>query len=64
MEIKELQEHIDRRLDRLERKIDSVVPTVASHAEAIRSLKGFVKYGITVFLAASGFLAAAFFNKG
>jgi hypothetical protein len=64
MEVKELQEHIDKRLDALEFKIDRMVPTVAMHSAKIAGLKTFNKYVVSVFLSVVGFLALAFFNKG
>jgi len=64
MEIKELQEHIDKRLDGLEAKLDALVPRVATHSEIIDGLKTFNRYLVTVFLSIVGFLAVAFFKKG
>jgi len=63
MDVKELQSHLDKRLDSVEDKLDQIVPAVATHAEQIKALQGFAKYGIMIFITVAGFFAAAYFGK-
>lgn len=55
---------LDARFDRLESKIDKYAEKTTTHAEQIKSLQGYLKHGLALFLAAVGALTAAFFTKG
>lgn len=69
MDERQLQEHLDNRFDGLDRKLERVEAKLDNHldrlsrAEAsIEWLKGNVKIVTTIILSAAGFFAVAFFN--
>lgn len=69
MDERQLQEHLDNRFDGLDRKLERVEAKLDNHldrlsrAEAsIEWLRGNVKIVTTIILATAGFFAVAFFN--
>jgi hypothetical protein len=65
----QLQEHLDSRFDGLDRKLERVEAKLDNHLErlsraeaSIEWLKGNVRIVTTIILTVAGFLAAALFN--
>ena len=61
-DLKDLQDKMDARFDRLEEKLDKYGQQTTTHAEQIRALQGYAKHGLTLFLAAVSAIAAALFK--
>jgi hypothetical protein len=61
-DFKTLESKMDARFDRLETKLDKYGERTTEHAEQIKTLQGYAKYGLTIFLAVCGFFAAAYFK--
>lgn len=69
MDERQLQEHLDSRFDGLDRKLERVEAKLDNHLErlsraeaSIEWLKGNVKIVTTIILTVAGFLAASLFN--
>lgn len=62
MEIKDLRDHLDDRIDRLETKLDDHLGRISKAEESIEWLKGHVKISISVLLAFISGLVGAFYK--
>lgn len=62
MDIRDLREHLDNRIDRLETKLDDHLDRISKAEESIHWLKGHVKISISVLLAFITGLVGAFYK--
>lgn len=62
MEIKDLRDHLDERIDRLENKLDDHLGRISKAEESIEWLKGHVKVSISILLAFVTGLVGAFYK--
>lgn len=62
MEIKDLRDHLDQRIDRLETKLDDHLSRISKAEESIEWLKGHVRISISVLLVFVTGLVGAFYK--
>lgn len=56
MDIKELQNHVDARFDKIEDKMDAFMIQTTNNTNDLTWVKGSVKLGITLLITAVGFV--------
>ncbi|MFW7382370.1 MAG: hypothetical protein ACOH5I_26470 [Oligoflexus sp.] len=56
MELRDLQEHIDKRIDKLEAKLDKHITVITTNEADLAWVKGSVKITITLAIAMIGWL--------
>lgn len=62
MDLKRLQEHVDKRFDKIEEKLDSFARQTIDHANDLKWVKGHVTWIITLIVAVSGFFLTLYFK--
>jgi quinol-cytochrome oxidoreductase complex cytochrome b subunit len=63
MKLEDLKEHMDGRFDKLEDNQEGFFKATTQNATDITWLKGHVKWTVTILLAVTGFLAAAYLKQ-
>ncbi len=62
MNLEQLRQHLDGRLDKLEDKLDNHLERISKAETTIDHLKGSAKISITVLLSITAYLAKEFFK--
>jgi hypothetical protein len=62
MELHELRDHLDGRLDKLEDKLDNHLERISKAETSIEWIRGHLKISISIMLGALSFLTAALYN--
>jgi hypothetical protein len=61
MDLNELQEHVDRRFDRIEDKLDTYIPLTTQATSDMEWVKGYVKFSLVTVIGILGYLLSQFF---
>lgn len=62
METQELAQHIDKRLDKIEAKLDNHLDRLSKNEAEISSVRGSIRIVITILIAAGGFVITSLYN--
>lgn len=57
-------DNVDKRLERVEEKLDDHLSRLSTAEASIEWLRGHAKLSITIILSVAGFLASLYFRKG
>lgn len=63
MDVNGLREHIDKRFDRFEEKLDGHTERLARNEADVSWLKGSTKIIVAIVMSAAGFLASLYFTS-